>query len=64
MNWFMAVFSLASTAVLVIGGKRVVAPLVQRPVGTRAGELGDPRDDVAPAVDAADGAGGGEAAHG
>lgn len=42
----IAVFGLAASAVLVIGAKFVLAPLVARPAGTRVGELGNPADDL------------------
>jgi RsiW-degrading membrane proteinase PrsW (M82 family) len=51
MPGWMVLFSFAATVVLVLGGKSVLAPLIQRPVGTRVGELGDPADEIADAVD-------------
>lgn len=43
----MAVFALASTFLLVLVPKQLAAWFLQRPVGTRPGELGDPADDIA-----------------
>jgi len=42
----MALFSLSAVALLVLGGKRLAAAGLQRPAGTRPGELGDPADEV------------------
>jgi hypothetical protein len=42
----IAVVALAASGVLVIGAKSLLAPIVSRPAGARAGELGDPRDDL------------------
>lgn len=42
----IAVVALAASAVLVIGSKSFVAPVVSRPAGSRVGELGNPRDDL------------------
>lgn len=41
----MPLFALAAAAVLVLGAKQL-GRLVSRPVGTRAGELGDPADEL------------------
>jgi hypothetical protein len=46
MPGWMAWFSFASTVVLVLGGKSILAPLIQRPVGFRVGERGDPADEL------------------
>lgn len=43
-----AVVALVSSAVLLVGAKSLVAPIVSRPAGSRAGELGDPCDDLGP----------------
>jgi hypothetical protein len=42
----IAVVALAASVVLVVGSKSLVAPVVNRPAGSRAGEPGDPRDDL------------------
>jgi len=47
-----AVFALGSSAVLVLGAKWLGSAFVSRPAGTRPGELGDPRDDLAAGVPA------------
>jgi hypothetical protein len=42
----IGVFAMAASVVLVIGAKWLGSAVVSRPAGTRAGELGDPRDDL------------------
>lgn len=42
----IAVVALVASVVLVVGAKSLLSPLVARPVGSRVGELGDPRDDL------------------
>jgi hypothetical protein len=43
-----AAVALASSVVLVVGAKSLVAPIVSRPAGSRVGEVGDPCDDLGP----------------
>lgn len=43
----MPAFALGAAIVLVLGAKQL-GRVVSRPVGVRAGELGDPADDITP----------------
>jgi len=45
----IGVFALTASFLLVLGAKWLGSAVVSRPAGTRAGELGDPRDDLFPA---------------
>jgi hypothetical protein len=42
----IALLALASSVVLVVGAKSVLAPILSRPAGSRPGELGNPLDDL------------------
>ena len=42
----IGIFAMAASVVLVLGAKWLGSAVVSRPAGTRAGELGDPRDDL------------------
>jgi hypothetical protein len=44
----MALVALGSSFGLVLGAKWLAAAFLQQPVGTRAGELGNPADDISP----------------
>lgn len=46
----IALFGLAAATVLVLGAKWIGAAVISRPAGTRVGEAGDPRDDLAEAA--------------
>lgn len=39
-------FAIVASVVLVLGAKWLGSAVVSRPAGSRAGELGDPRDDL------------------